>query len=288
MTGYGRAEGEVAGTAVTVELRSLNHRFKDLHLFLPRGWLALEVEAEKLLRERIGRGRIECQVRTRGGAGGAGEVQVDLGRARQVYGALKKLAKALGQRARPSLDLVAGFEGVLGQVEALSDPGAAAKQLRVLLEKALRAMEAMRSREGVALAAELDLRLKTLAAAAEELQRLVPGERAALLERSAQRVRELAGQAEVSSDRLAQELALQAERMDVTEELVRLMGHLAHFRELMARAEPSGRELDFLLQEMNREVNTLSAKIHSSTITRLTVALKSEIEKVREQVQNVE
>jgi uncharacterized protein (TIGR00255 family) len=170
----------------------------------------------------------------------------------------------------------------------LEDHQACWQQLEVIIREALNQAGQMRLAEGAQLAKEIGLRLDEIERLHKEVEQMIPGEQTALKERTAERIRNLAGQVEVSEERLAQEMAILSERMDVTEELTRLENHLGQFRKLMNRAEPVGRELDFLLQEMNREVNTLSSKIHSAAVVTRGVSLKAEIEKVREQIQNVE
>jgi len=288
MTGYGRADGTVAGREVTVEVRCYNHRFKDVRVKLPRGWTALEVPVENLARGWMGRGRVECMVRAASGAPGVGKPQLDVACAREYLQAYKDLAKEMGSGEEPSLTLVARSEGVVIFREDLEDADKAWEELETLIDRALLAADQMRLTEGRELAREIDQRLAEMDRIRKEIEAEIPAEQQAIAERTAERVRTLAGKVEVSGDRLAQEVAVLSERMDVTEELARLDSHVVQFGKLIQKDEPVGRELDFLLQEMNREANTLSAKIHSAPVVALAVSLKAEIEKVREQIQNVE
>ena len=288
MTGYGRADGTVAGREVTVEVRCYNHRFKDVRVKLPRGWTALEVPVENLARGWMGRGRVECMVRAASGAPGLGKPQLDAVCAQEYLQAYKELAKKMGSGEEPSLTLVARSEGVVVFREDLEDADKAWEELETLIDRALLAADQMRLTEGRELAKEIDLRLTELARIRKDIEAEVPKEQQAISERTAERVRALAGKVEVSEERLAQEVAVLSERMDVTEELARLDSHVVQFGKLIQKDEPVGRELDFLLQEMNREANTLSAKIHSAPVVALAVSLKAEIEKIREQIQNVE
>jgi len=288
MTGYGRADGTVAGREVTIEVRCYNHRFKDVRVKLPRGWTALEVPVENLARGWMGRGRVECMVRAASGAPGVGKPQLDMKCAREYLAAYQELAQNMSSGEEPSLTLVARSEGVVVFREDLEDADKAWEELETLIDRALLAADQMRLTEGRELAKEIDLRLSEMDRIRKEIEAEVPGEQQAIAERMAERVRALAGKVEVSEDRLAQEVAVLSERMDVTEELARLDSHVVQFGKLIQKDEPVGRELDFLLQEMNREANTLSAKIHSAPVVALAVSLKAEIEKIREQIQNVE
>lgn len=292
MTGYGRAQGIVAGRQITVEVRCYNHRFKDVRVKLPRGWMALEVPTENLIRSWLGRGKAECSVRSASGAAGVGVPSLDQECARDYLRVYKQLADIVrdetGELQNPPLELLARSEGVVALGEVLEDRDSSRKQLEAIIREALNQAGQMRTSEGAQLAREIGQRLDEIEKLHGEVKQMIPGEQAALKERTTERIRNLAGQVEVSEERLAQEMAILSERMDVTEELTRLESHLGQFRKLMNRAEPVGRELDFLLQEMNREVNTLSSKIHSAAVVTRGVSLKAEIEKVREQIQNVE
>jgi len=282
MTGYGRAQGRVAGRDVTVEVRCYNHRYKDIKLRLAHGWTALEVQAEKLIRAWLGRGRVECQVRSASGSAGLGRPELNMeaaGEYMELFGSLAgEVERQTGVAQKPSLEMLARAEGVVVLDEALADPEAA------WTEQA----QQMRRAEGERLAEEMKKRLDGVAELAAEIRRLLPAENEALFERMSERVKTLAGQMEVTPERLAQEVAILADRMDVTEELDRMNSHLDQFVKLMSRPDPVGRELDFLLQELNREVNTLSSKTRSTEVVSLAVTLKAEIEKIREQIQNVE
>jgi uncharacterized protein (TIGR00255 family) len=292
MTGYGRAQGTVAQHTVTVEVRCTNHRYKDLRLHFPRGWMALEVPAENLIRAWVGRGRVECALRSGSGASTIGSPQIDWDNAQEYIRLYRQLAqhmeKELGHADPLRLDLIARSEGVVVFGEGLSDLEAAWGALKTLMEAALKDCDRMRTNEGTELWRELEKRLASIQALMVRLHEVIPEEGRELYQRTTERVRQLAGQTEVTEERLVQEIAVMAERMDVTEELTRLESHLNQCRNLLKRSEPIGREFDFLLQEMNREANTLCSKMHSAEIMRLGVSLKAEIEKMREQVQNVE
>jgi len=207
----------------------------------------------------------------------------------ELFGSLAgEVERQTGVAQKPSLEMLARAEGVVVLDEALADPEAAWTDLGGLIEAALEQAQQMRRAEGERLAEEMKKRLDGVAELAAEIRRLLPAENEALFERMSERVKTLAGQMEVTPERLAQEVAILADRMDVTEELDRMNSHLDQFVKLMSRPDPVGRELDFLLQELNREVNTLSSKTRSTEVVSLAVTLKAEIEKIREQIQNVE
>jgi uncharacterized protein (TIGR00255 family) len=282
----------VAGRQVTVEVRCYNHRFKDVRVKLPRGWMSMEVPAEGMIRSWLGRGRAECSVRSVTGTTNVGAPVLDLDCAREYLRVYRQLSEEVGKETgaeeAPGLGLIACAEGVVVFGEALDDTDAAWSDLGPLLSEALEGASRMREAEGAELGREITSRLSVMEKIRDDVRANVPEENRLLAERMAERVRTLADGVEVSEDRLAQEMAVMAERMDVTEELTRFDSHLVQFRAIMKRGEPIGRELDFLLQEMNREVNTLSSKMHSASIVNRAVSLKAEIEKIREQVQNVE
>ncbi|HUU00311.1 MAG TPA: YicC/YloC family endoribonuclease [Myxococcota bacterium] len=292
MTGYGRAQGRVTGRDVTVEVRCYNHRYKDIKLRLAHGWTALEVPAEKLIRAWLGRGRVECQVRSANASAGLARPELNMeaaGEYLELFGSLaREVERQTGLVQKPSLEMLARAEGVVVLDEMLADPAAAWADLGGLIEAALEQAQQMRRAEGERLAEEMEKRLDGVAELAVEVRRLLPKENQALFERMGERVQTLAAKVDVTQERLAQEVAILADRMDVTEELDRMDSHLDQFKKLMTRADPVGRELDFLLQELNREVNTLSSKTRSAEVLKLAVTLKAEIEKIREQIQNVE
>lgn len=293
MTGYGRATGVALGQSITVEVRCYNHRFKDIRLKLPKGWLSLEVPTENRIRDWMGRGRVECFVRSSTGGGLVGKPVLNPSIAQEYLNLYRELAvtHAAGRESalfEPTLDLLARSEGVIEFVEAVADTEQAWREWSPILGEALRTAEAMRQEEGRKLAEEIGLRLRATEQLLEQLRAAVPEEIRLLKERTEERIRAVTAQVELTEDRLIQELAVLGERMDVTEELARMDSHLAQFRDFCSKSEPVGRELDFLLQEMNREINTIASKVRSAHVVRATVDLKAEVERIREQIQNIE
>jgi uncharacterized protein (TIGR00255 family) len=283
MTGFGRGVAEKAGVRATVDVRSVNHRFLDLKL---RGPLAPATEDAIATRVRatLERGAVTVSVNVVRAAGGG--VRLDADAARQAHAALAELARTLGTEP-PGLGLVLAQPGV---VAAASEDDRESDEVAIVsaLEAALAQLAQMRAREGEALARELAARLADLArlrATIEQAAANVPDQ---LQRRLRDRLDKLLRDESVEPARLAQEVALLADRADVTEELVRLASHLEQARELIAATAPAGRRLDFLAQELGRELNTIGSKSASAEITAAVVEAKAVLEKLREQVQNVE
>ncbi len=288
MTGFGAAEGEIAGHRLTAQLQSVNHRFAEVSIRLPRPLLPFENQLRLLLGQNVGRGKVVFSASLDGVDESGRKVRFDLERARQYMDEIRHLKAALRLNGEPDIATILALPDVV-----VADQSAfPEEEAWTVLEKTARAAAAdlltMRDREGQALAEEFKKRLEridSLVARAEERGPLRPEE---ARDRMMTRLKPLLGDVEVDPVRLAQEVAFLAERLDTTEECVRLRAHVAQFRELMAGADPAGRKLNFLLQEMNREVNTMGSKANDAELARLVIDLKDELEKVREQVQNVE
>jgi len=290
MTGFGAGRAQVEGEELSVELRSVNHKFLEVKARVPREASALEAGLIKQIKERLSRGAVDLVVR-RVAAGGTAQVpQVDLELAREYGRALLELAEALGVTASPGdlLRQVAAQPGVLRMEERRVDSGALERAANLALSEAIEALLQMRATEGNALRADLEARLLRVATWVDELGQLAPQAVQEHHQRLVQRVAELTKSTQVDPQRLAQEVALFAERTDVAEELTRLTSHLEQLRALLDAPEPAGRRMDFLVQEMHREVNTTGSKSQHPGISNLVVSMKAELERIREQVQNVE
>jgi uncharacterized protein (TIGR00255 family) len=288
MTGFGAGRGEAGGEALTVELRAVNGKFVEVKPRLPRELASLEPELVKAVKARVSRGVVDVFVR-RESAGARGLApKTDLALAAAYAKALRELKDELGLSGEPSVHDIAALEGVISLGESTADPVALATALQKALESALAALEEMRRREGEALARDLIARLSTIEKGAQEVQRLAPLQIEAARDRLTARIAELTRGVPLDPSRLAQEVALFADRTDVAEELTRLASHLAQARGLIASDAPAGRKLEFLVQEVNREINTIGSKSQHAGIANLVVDLKAEVERVREQVQNVE
>jgi uncharacterized protein (TIGR00255 family) len=286
MTGFGTGEARLWAGRVSAEVRSLNHRFLDLRVRLPAEIADQAFFVEQLCRDRLTRGRYDVSVRI--DAGALPPIELDLARARAAYAALCRLRDEVAPGSELPLGVLAGFPTLL-VAPSSADPEEVRGALEESLCAALDTLDEMRLREGRVLCAELVQRLAALRGILAELARHGPGLVLAQQRRLTQRLeRLLGGHDAVDPARLAMEVAVLADRSDITEELVRLGSHFDQFDATLAEPGPHGRKLEFLLQEMGREANTIGAKCQDATLSHLVVALKTEIERLREQVQNME
>ncbi|HEX2713968.1 MAG TPA: YicC/YloC family endoribonuclease [Candidatus Acidoferrales bacterium] len=297
MTGFAQARVEQDGWSLRVSLRSVNHRFLDLHLRLPEGFEVFEPEIRRVVRERLRRGHVDITLHF--APTGPAAVQVNRELAEAYLKAAEDLRQEFGMKTEPDLLAVLRLPGVIAAAGApgtrLSeeDQERLARPVTMCLEEALVRLEEMRRSEGRLLAEEMARRLKHIAENAARVEVLADGSRPAYTRRLEARLKELLGDAPLDPMRLAQEAALLAERGDISEEVARLRSHVEQFQKLLAEGGELGKKLDFLLQEMQREANTMLSKTpgieaEGLTITDLALEVKSEIEKLREQAQNVE
>ncbi len=297
MTGYAEARVDQDGCSLRVSLRSVNHRFLDLHLRLPEGFEAFEPRIRRILRDRVPRGHIDVTLHYE--ATGAAAVQVNRELAEAYLNAAEELRQKFGMKTEPDLIAILRLPGViagpggLGGTLKEDEQERLAAQVAECLEKALTRLDEMRRSEGRLLAEEMGRRLGRIAGHAARIETLAERSRPAYARRLEARLKELLGTAALDPARLAQEAALLAERGDISEELARMRSHVGQFQRLLGGAGELGKKLDFLLQEMQREANTMLSKTpgieaEGLAITDLALEVKSEIEKLREQVQNVE
>ena len=286
MTGFGAGSATVDGEQLSVEVRAVNQNFIDVKARLPRELAALEAELVQLIKAKLARGAIDVQVHRRAVQGTPG-VEIDLALAREYARAHAELEATLGLEDPVSVRLLFEAEGVVRLVERPAALEAARRALQGAVGEALGQLVAMREKEGEALARDLEARLETMSELSQKVSAEAPAALAEHRRRLQARLKELVA-APLDPGRLEQEVALLADRTDVAEELTRLDSHLAQFAELLRRPGPAGRRLDFLSQELHREVTTLGNKSQSSSIARLVIELKTEAERIREQVQNVE
>ena len=287
MTGFGAGRGSVNGEDVDVEVRSVNHKYCEVKVRLPRELGALEHEVVRAVKERLARGGVDVAVR-RTASGSLVAPRVDIGLAESYARAFADVQARLGLPGSVTLADVIAAEGVVRLDERPVDVEIVGEALRRALAAALAQLVSMRSREGEALARDLVARLDELERLIGRVAELAPQSVEQYRARLSERVAELSRGLPVDPGRLAQEVAVFADRTDVAEEITRLRSHLAQVRALLAVSEPAGRKLDFLVQEMHREVNTIGSKSQNADIAGVVVALKAEIERMREQVQNVE
>ncbi|NTX08412.1 MULTISPECIES: YicC/YloC family endoribonuclease [Myxococcus] len=288
MTGFGAGRARVGDEEVSVELRSLNHKFCEVKARLPRELTSLEPSVTKQVKDRLARGSVELLVKRQSSTTTGTVPTVDLNLAREYLRTFRELAKELGLPADVAWSQVANQQGVVRLEEKGVNLESATPAVTEALEQALGALEKMRLVEGEAIYADLDARLKLIEGWSREVAHLAPRAVHDYQQRLTERVAELARGVAVDPQRLAQEVALFAERTDIAEEVTRLASHLEQFRALMASTEPAGRRMDFLVQEMHREVNTTGSKSQHTEISARVVSMKAEVERIREQVQNVE
>jgi len=288
MTGFGAGRAAVGSEDVSVELRSVNAKFIEVKARLPRELSSLEPLAIKVVKDRLARGTVDLTVKRALRSANGVVPTVDPHLAKEYRRALSEVAKAAGLPDDVAVRDVALMPNVIRLEEPQADVEDAGKALDKALGLALDALSKMRQREGEAIGVDLSTRLDTVARVVGELKGLAPRAVDAYRDRLAERVAELTRGVPLDPSRLAQEVALLAERTDVAEELTRLDSHLGQFRALMAAPEPAGRKMDFLVQEMHREVNTTGSKSQHAEIAGRVVTLKAELERIREQVQNVE
>jgi uncharacterized protein (TIGR00255 family) len=287
MTGFARAESQLPTGALVCELRSVNHRYLEVALRLPDELRALEPELRARLQKELRRGKVDCTFTYRVATQAGRALELDGALVERLTPVLRELtARAQLSGAQPQLGLVdlLRYPGVLRETAA--DPEALLAGARELFGRALADLKAMRASEGARLKALVTGRCEQLATQVAQVRARLPEVQAAIRARYAERLAELA--AAVDNDRLEQEVALILARMDVAEELDRLDGHIAETGKIVAAEEAAGRRLDFLMQEFNREANTLSSKSQDLATTRLAVDMKVLIEQMREQVQNIE
>lgn len=288
MTGYGKKDGTSQQATVTVEIRSVNHRFLEVAVRVPRSLAQLEDPIRKAVQQRCLRGRVDVSVSVQAAVGTLKTVNIDQALAKQYHAALKKLQKALGLRGAVDLSMVAGFRDIVSITDEPVDTDHLGKTLLRVLGGALTELEKMRKREGEALRKDLDLHLSAIRDAQSMVTKRAPELAKISFDRMKARIEALLQGELPDPARLQQELAVYADRSDISEELVRLESHMVQFDQTLRSHESVGKTLEFLLQEMGREVNTIGSKANDAEIAALVVRMKAELEKLREQVQNVE
>ncbi|MBW2083490.1 MAG: YicC family protein [Deltaproteobacteria bacterium] len=289
MTAYGRAEEQVGGRAFECEIKTVNHRYRDIHLRLPRNFQPLEEELKGVIASRIGRGRIEVSIQVNPGEEQfAYHLQLNEPLVESYKQILKDLAARFGVEPAVSLDTLCQLRDIIVYEPETPDIELLRPTFVRVLEEALESLEQMRIREGENIERDFLDRLNRIDGYANEVEKLASQIVEDYRVRLKERVAQLAQDLEVDESRLAQEVAFFADRADIAEEILRIRSHTAQFREYLSFKEPVGRRLDFLIQEINREVNTLSTKASNAEISKIAVEIKGELERLREQVQNVE
>jgi uncharacterized protein (TIGR00255 family) len=287
MTGFGRFEATVLGMRCNIEVRCVNGRYLEVSTKLPKDWADKELLIREVIREYVTRGSLSMFIRV-DEAVASSAVQLNTEAAKSYVQALRALQQELGIAGDVTLDHVVAFDGVFQAPSAESGDVDAWPELKIAVAGALEALNGMRAKEGAQLALDFLARLDMIEQGLQQVearsQARIPLER----ERLRERVRQLVEDAIVDEQRLQLEIALLSDKLDVSEECVRLRSHIRFFRENLAEGAGVGRKLNFLLQEMNREVNTIGSKSNDPEIAKIVVGMKEEFERIREQVQNIE
>jgi len=290
MTGYGRAESIDEEKKVVVEMKSLNHRYLEVSLRLPNLFLPLEMEIKRKVGEHFSRGRIDVSIKmdqdnwTENGA----KYTLNLPLLKNYQTLLEEMKRELNLAEEISLGLLSRFKDVFIPVETVPDLQACWAKVEPIFHEALANLQTMRQKEGNILYRDLMERIGLIRKSLEEIVKRTPVLLEEYHQRLVARVRELTSGLVVDEARLAQEVAVMAERSDITEETVRFHSHLEQFETMMDGPEAVGRKIDFLIQEMGREINTIGSKSSDALISRQVIEIKSELAKLREQVQNIE
>jgi uncharacterized protein (TIGR00255 family) len=288
MTGFGKGESANQDIALAVEIKSVNHRYCDINIKLPRSLSAFENEVKKTVVLKLKRGKVDVYINLN--LVGSAALRATLNRplVSAYLAALDELKTEFAVQGDISLDWLASQKDLIQIEEATIEPELMKTVLLKAVEDALAGHEQMRIVEGAATANDMLARLGLISGLLDQIETLAPEVPKEWLVKLEQRLKKFSDEIEFDPQRLAQELAIVADRCDVSEELTRFRSHIQQFESLLDGAEPVGRKMDFLVQEMNRETNTTGSKSNHAELTRLVVDIKAELEKIREQVQNIE
>ena len=288
MTGYGSAKGTVEGLNISAELKSVNNRYLDVSVRLPRGFLFAEEAIKAAVQQHISRGKVDVFLTVDSSQAADTVVRVNEPLLRAYLDAIDSIAAEHGLQNDVTALSVARFPDVLSVEKAEADQDALRAGLVALMDEALAEYDRMRLREGQKLREDVEGRLVTIEALVTEVETHAPETVEAYHNRLRQKLESVLEGKDVDEARVITECAVFADRVAVDEETVRLRSHIAQMRQMLAAGSPFGRKADFLIQEFNRESNTIGSKCQNADIAKVVVDLKSEIEKIREQIQNIE
>jgi uncharacterized protein (TIGR00255 family) len=288
MTGFGRGRTARENVEVLTEIRAVNHRFLDISLRLPKNYSQFEPELRKLVSEFVSRGKYEISVNRTGEKAKITQLSFDEGLATDYHAGLVNMKKLLGLAGDITIADMLTLKELVQPVERDADSDEEWSALKESVTVALNNLDEMRRTEGAAIWADILSRIAVIGQLAEHVHPMVGQVTQAYKERLSKRILELTGGIPLDEERLIQEVAVMAERSDVTEELTRMESHLQQFHNIGKLGSPLGRKIDFLLQELHREINTLGSKSASTDISGSVVDMKAELEKIREQIQNIE
>ena len=289
MTGFGRAECQDGDYSYKAEIRSVNNRFIEINTRLPKAFLDMELSLKKLIKSHCARGSINITITLANSNDSAGEWEVkpNLSLASQYVDALKEIQTSLGLEGQVHIDSVVGLRDVF-KIEPIAIDPAKESLLLNMAKEALASLQKMREEEGAHLQKDLAERIDSIEKHAAEIEKRQPEVIQEFKARLKEKIKLLNDGVEIDESRLAQETAILADRCDITEEVTRLTSHLSQFRKLFDSPEPIGRKLEFITQEINREVNTMGSKSSDSEMANLVIDIKSTLEKIREQLANIE
>ena len=288
MTGYGRHESVLHGRTLVIEVKSVNNRYLDCNVRLPRVYICAEDGVQRRVKEVISRGKVDVYVNMENNTEEAVSVTLNQPVAAGYMEALRKMAETFGLAPAVSIDLLSKFPDVFKVDKVPENLEELTADIHAVAEEALRDFDAMRCREGEKLEADLLGRLDTLEDFTHQVEQRSPQTVADYRARLTAKLQEVLADRQLDESRVLTEAAIFADKVAVDEESVRLHSHIAQFRDMLAGGSPIGRKLDFLIQEMNRETNTIGSKCNNLEISTIVVNMKAEIEKIREQVQNIE
>ena len=288
MTGYGKGTASSAGLTVTAEIKTVNHKFFDWNMKMPKGFLFVEDDAKKAVAGAVSRGHVDLYLTVEKQTAEAGEYRADAALARMYVDSARQLSETLGVPFDITASSLMKNPDIVTLSETEIDDETVRKVTLEAVSEAVSALVAMREREGAALAADLSEKLASIESSLEEVKKEAPRAVAEYRRKLRARIDEALGQLPLDEARLATEVALFADKCAIDEEISRLGAHIAAMRALIATQGQVGRKLDFLVQEMNRETNTIGSKANDLAITERVLAMKNDIEKIREQAQNAE
>jgi len=288
MTGYGRVEGLCDGRNVIVEAKSVNHRFLEIALRIPASLYPLEMEYKKKIAERFKRGRIDVSIRLEGEGSDASKVNLNMDIARGYFDVLNRLKTEFNIQEPINLKNLINFRDIFTPPAETQLDADLLNAVGKMLHEALTILVNMRQDEGIVLFSDMQMRLQAIGEIMGDIRLRAPQVVLEYQKRLSERINDLTAGLELDAVRLAQEVAIMADRCDITEEIVRMQSHIGQFEALLQSDEAEGRKIDFLLQEMNREINTIGSKGNDLEIARQVIEVKSELGKLREQAQNIE
>lgn len=288
MTGYGRSQQLIDHYDITAELKSVNHRYGEYNIRVPRSYSFLEEKIKAYLQKQIARGKTDVFITIHKEMDDTKEVELNAPLAKSYIAALRKLGEEFGLQDDINISTVARYSDLFTVKHSPEDEDKVLALVLTVLDKALDGFLDMRVREGKRLADDMLMRNGLVREELKKIEQLAPQTVVEYRAKIEERIRELLGDAPVDENRLLTETAIYADKLSIVEEIIRLHSHLDEFDRIMQNGEAVGRKLDFLLQEMNREINTIGSKSNNLAIAKLVVNVKAELEKIREQLQNIE